>query len=123
KRRLDVGFARRRRKTSAGAPFGARRARLVFSVVQPSNSSGGAMALAERFAGLSVAQVLEMQAAERPDSVFIIYGEKRLTYAQVDARSTALAAALAELGVEPGDRIAVDMPNWPEFIISMFAAA
>jgi fatty-acyl-CoA synthase len=81
------------------------------------------MALAERFAGRSVAQVLEQQAKDRPNSVFLIYGEKRLTYAQVDARSTALAAALAELGVEPGDRVAVDMPNWPEFVLSTFAAA
>ncbi|MGQ0816265.1 MAG: class I adenylate-forming enzyme family protein [Gemmatimonadota bacterium] len=81
------------------------------------------MALAERFAGHSVAQVLEAQARERSGSVFLTYGEKRLTYGQVDARATALAAALAELGIEPGDRIAVDMPNWPEFVISMFAAA
>lgn len=81
------------------------------------------MALDERFAGQTVAQVLEMQARARPNSVFLIYGEKRLTYSQVNARATALAAALAELGVKPGDRIAVDMPNWPEFVISMFAAA
>jgi fatty-acyl-CoA synthase len=81
------------------------------------------MALEERFTGRSVAQVLEAQARERPTSTFLIYGEKRLTYGQVDARATALAAALAELGTERGDRIAVDMPNWPEFVISMFAAA
>ena len=81
------------------------------------------MALDERFAGGSVAQVLEAQARARPDRVFLVYGDKRLTYAQTDARATALAAALAELGVEPGDRVAVDMPNWPEFVISMFAAA
>src|SRR5687768_4159064 len=81
------------------------------------------MALAERFAGRSVAQVLETQAQERPDSVFLIYGDKRLTFSQVDSRATALAAALSELGVKPGDRIAVDMPNWPEFVIAMFAAA
>ncbi len=81
------------------------------------------MALCERFADCSVAQVLEAQAQERPNSVFLIYGDKRLTYGQVDARASALAAALAELGVEPGDRVAVDMPNWPEFVLAMFAAA
>jgi fatty-acyl-CoA synthase len=71
----------------------------------------------------TVAQVLEAQAKERPNSVLLIYGEKRFTYGQVDKHATSLAAALAELGVKPGDRIAVDMPNWPEFVISMFAAA
>jgi fatty-acyl-CoA synthase len=81
------------------------------------------MALGERFAGRSVAEVLQIQAAESPDSTFLIYQDRRLTFSQVDARSTALAAALAELGVEKGDRVAIDLPNWPEFVISMFAAA
>lgn len=81
------------------------------------------MTLVQRFAGCSVAQVLEAQAKERPDSAFLVYGDKKLTYGQTHARSEALAAALAELGVEPGQRIAVDMPNWPEFVITMFAAA
>lgn len=81
------------------------------------------MALGERFAGCSIAQVLEQVAAERPDHTFLIFKDRRFTYGQVEARALALAAALAELGVEKGDRIALDLPNWPEFVISMFAAA
>jgi fatty-acyl-CoA synthase len=30
---------------------------------------------------------------------------------------------LYELGIEKGDRIALNLPNWPEFVVSMFAAA
>lgn len=81
------------------------------------------MALDERFYGLSVAQVLEARAAEDPDRTFLIFNDRRWTYRQVDARASALAAALRELGIEPGDRIALDLPNWPEFVISVFAAA
>ena len=81
------------------------------------------MALVERFRGLSVAQALEKQAAEQPDRVFLVSGRRRFTYGQVDARATALAAALQDLGIERGDRIALDLPNWTEFIISAFAAA
>jgi len=55
------------------------------------------MALGERFAGRSVAEVLQIQAAESPDATFLIYQDRRLTFSQVDARATALAAALAEL--------------------------
>jgi fatty-acyl-CoA synthase len=81
------------------------------------------MALSGRFAGQSVGQLLEARAAEAPDAVFLIYGDRRFTYRQIDARANALAAALHELGVERGDRIALALPNWPEFVISMFAAA
>jgi acyl-CoA synthetase (AMP-forming)/AMP-acid ligase II len=87
------------------------------------NGPGGVMALDQRFAGQSVARVLEAQAADNPDRVFLISGDRRHTYGQVQARATALAAALKELGVERGDRIAVDLPNWPEFVVSLFAVA
>ena len=81
------------------------------------------MALAERAAGRSVAQVLEERAREHPDRAFLVFGDRRLTYRQVNTRAASLAAALAELGIERGDRIALDLPNWPEFVLSMFAAA
>ncbi|CAN5659260.1 AMP-binding protein [soil metagenome] len=81
------------------------------------------MALAERAAGRTVAQILNEHAEAHPDRVFLVFGDRRLTYGQVDARSSAIAAALHELGVERGDRIALDLPNWPEFVISLFAAA
>ncbi len=81
------------------------------------------MALAERFRGLSVAEALEARATEDPDRTFLISGRRRLSYGQVEARATALAASLRELGIEAGDRIALDLPNWTEFVISVFAAA
>jgi fatty-acyl-CoA synthase len=81
------------------------------------------MALYERFRNRSVAQALELRVAEDPDRVFLVYGGRRITYGQVGAQASALAAALLELGIEPGDRIALDLPNWPEFVVSMFAAA
>ena len=81
------------------------------------------MALGERIRGRSVAQVLEERAADDPDRVFLIFGDRRFTYSQVDRQATSLAAALHELGIERGDRIALDLPNWPEFAVSLFAAA
>jgi fatty-acyl-CoA synthase len=81
------------------------------------------MALRERFHGRSVAEALELWAAEDPERVFVVLGDRRLTYGQVEAQANALAAALHELGIEAGDRIALNLPNWPEFIVAMFAAA
>ena len=81
------------------------------------------MALVERVKGKTVAEALEARAAEDADRVFLISGDRSLTYGQVHDRSTALAASLRELGIEAGDRIALDLPNWTEFVISMFAVA
>ncbi len=50
-------------------------------------------------------------------------GNRRLTYAQVGAESAALASGLATLGIEPGDRVAVDLPNWPEWVVALLATA
>jgi fatty-acyl-CoA synthase len=81
------------------------------------------MALVERVKGKTVAEALQARAAEDADRVFLISGSRTLTYRQVDERSTALAASLRELGIERGDRIGLDLPNWSEFVIALFAAA
>jgi fatty-acyl-CoA synthase len=81
------------------------------------------MALVERVQGKTVAEALHARVVEEGDRVFLISGSRKLTYRQVDDRSTALAASLKELGIEAGDRIGIDLPNWSEFVITMFAAA
>jgi fatty-acyl-CoA synthase len=81
------------------------------------------MALVERFRGQSVAGIISSVAGEQPRHPCLILGDRRYSYGQVDAHSDALASALYELGIEKGDRIALNLPNWPEFVVSMFAAA
>lgn len=81
------------------------------------------MTLKARFEGLSVADALALRAKEDPRRPLVVFGDRRLTYGQVEAQSSALAAALHELGIEAGDRMALTLPNWPEFLISAFAAA
>jgi fatty-acyl-CoA synthase len=58
--------------------------------------------------------------ADRP---LVAFGERRLTYAQVRREAAALAAALADLDTVPGARIAVNLPNWPEWVVSALATA
>ncbi|MFC5141520.1 (2,3-dihydroxybenzoyl)adenylate synthase [Actinomycetospora rhizophila] len=48
-------------------------------------------------------------------------GEQRWTYAELDARARGLAVGLAELGVAPGDRVVVWLPNVPEYLETIFA--
>ena len=81
------------------------------------------MALRDRFRGLTLADSLALRVNEDPQRPFVAFEDRRLTYAQVDAQADALAAALHELGIEAGDRVALTLPNWPEFVVSAFAAA
>ncbi|MEJ2479850.1 MAG: acetoacetate--CoA ligase [Acidihalobacter sp.] len=48
---------------------------------------------------------------------------RELSYAQLYAEVARLAAALKEAGVGPGDRVAGYLPNMPETVIAMLAAA
>lgn len=81
------------------------------------------MALFERFRGQSVAGIVSARAEEDPRHPCLVMGDRVLSYGQVEAQSRALASSLYELGIEKGDRIALNLPNWPEFVVSMFAAA
>jgi long-chain acyl-CoA synthetase len=52
----------------------------------------------------------------------IIYYGRRITYFQVISAVDSLAAELSsKFGIQKGDRIAVSLPNSPQFIISFFA--
>src|SRR5690606_30038941 len=44
-----------------------------------------------------------------------------LTYAEVDAATDALGAALVDLGLKKGERVAIVMPNVAAFVIAYFA--
>jgi long-chain acyl-CoA synthetase len=57
-----------------------------------------------------------------PDAVAIYYRDRALTFAGLDERSGAFAAALAQRGVARGDRVAVYLQNVPEFVVAALAA-
>ena len=56
------------------------------------------------------------------DREFIVYGDERLTFGEVWAEIGRIGAVLVEdLGVRPGDRVAIAMRNYPEWMTT-FAA-
>jgi acyl-CoA synthetase len=67
--------------------------------------------------------VLDRRAAAGPDRPLIIDGPTVLTNAQVLQAAYRVAAGLRSLGVAAGDRIAVQLPNWPEYVLTYFALA
>jgi long-chain acyl-CoA synthetase len=50
----------------------------------------------------------------------IIFYGRRFTYAQLGAMADRFAAALIELGVKPGDRVSICLPNIPQFPIAFY---
>jgi fatty-acyl-CoA synthase len=64
---------------------------------------------------------LERSARVWPDKVAVIYGSRRLSYAELAAEAVRVARALRASGVEPGDRVAYLMPNLPEMLVAHFA--
>ena len=81
------------------------------------------MALLERIHDLTIPSALTQRATRDPEASFLLARDATLTYAEADSLSEALAASLANLGVEAGDRIALVLPACPEFAVTVFAAA
>jgi long-chain acyl-CoA synthetase len=68
----------------------------------------------------SLRELFEQTASELP---FVVYESERLSYADAWRRAAALAHALAlHYGVGPGDRVAISMRNYPEWILAFTAA-
>ena len=69
---------------------------------------------------LNLSSVLSHSARLTPERIAIACGARQLTYAELDAESTRAAAALASLGIAPGDRVVLSCPNVPWFPIAYF---
>ena len=71
----------------------------------------------------TLGDLLDEMAAARPQAEAVVFRDQRLTYAALKARADELARALLAVGVRKGDRVAVLLPNRPEWLITAFAAA
>jgi long-chain acyl-CoA synthetase len=70
--------------------------------------------------GLNLASLLTESAERAPESPAIRLGDAGLSYGELDDRSARLATLLREMGVEPGDRVGVMLPNVPEFPVAYY---
>ncbi|MER7541776.1 AMP-binding protein [Spirillospora sp. NPDC127506] len=70
----------------------------------------------------SLGEVL-VRSASHGDRDYIVTATRRLTFAEHAAAAASMAKALRDdLGVRPGDRIAINAANSPEWIVSFWAA-
>lgn len=64
---------------------------------------------------------LRARAAELPDHVAVVGGGQRWTFSELEARAERIARGLLAQGLNPGDRVVVQLPNLPEFLSVVFA--
>lgn len=66
---------------------------------------------------LNLAISLEESARRQPGKNAVVFGETRLSYAQLNGAANQVANGLTELGIGPGDKVALSCPNLPYFPI------
>lgn len=71
--------------------------------------------------GHTIDDLLRTAARRRPEHVAVIEGERRFTYAELDAKAERLAAGLAADGLRRGDRVVVQLPNTADYVWVIFA--
>jgi long-chain acyl-CoA synthetase len=70
----------------------------------------------------SISSLLERAAAEHPDNAALRMDDLVLSYAQLREAAGRMSTLLASLGVEPGDRVGLMLPNVPAFPIAFYGA-
>lgn len=71
----------------------------------------------------TVPAVLAAAAAECGSRLAVVSESSAITYAEAAAGALRLARGLAAAGIEPGDRVAIWLPNGPEWAVAHWASA
>lgn len=66
--------------------------------------------------------LLDQTVQRYPDQTAVIYYGTKISYAQLATLANRFAAALQRLGVKKGDRVAIALPNIPQFPIAFYGA-
>ena len=69
---------------------------------------------------INIAENLDRAAASAPEKVAMSFAETTLTYAELQVKVGQTANLLQSLGVKYGDRVALFLPNCPEFVIAYY---
>jgi acyl-CoA synthetase (AMP-forming)/AMP-acid ligase II len=70
---------------------------------------------------MNVTNLLEKCAKEYQNNPAVIFRQKETSFLQLKNKVFSFAQSLLKLGAKPHDKIAIYLPNWPEYIISYLA--
>ncbi|BBO84345.1 2,3-dihydroxybenzoate-AMP ligase [Desulfosarcina ovata subsp. sediminis] len=71
--------------------------------------------------GLTFGDLLDRAADVHPDKEAFVDRVTRLTYGEAREKVNQLAIGMMDLGIQPKDRVMVQLPNWNEFVFAYFA--
>lgn len=72
---------------------------------------------------ITLANVFLATAAHSPDAIAVSYGDREYTWRQWQDKACAAARGLREIGIKPGDVVAVKLPNCMDFLVLHVAVA
>src|ERR1700749_1185090 len=114
---LDLGIQDDRERTAAGTPARAGEA--------DSGQRAGQSIAGDQAAEVPIVDWVGRWVEERPNEDALVdvraSGTRTWTWEELDREADKAAAVLLELGVEPGETVAYQLPNWGEFVILTLA--
>ena len=69
---------------------------------------------------LNLAIVLMENAQRFPERTALVYGDRKISYAELEATTNRLANSLVKLGLQPGQKMLIMLPNIPEFVVGYY---
>ncbi len=72
---------------------------------------------------LNLATMLAETCKRKPNHTALIFDDFKMTYSELEATSNQFANALTNAGIEPGQKVALMLPNIPQFVICFYGIA
>ncbi len=75
-----------------------------------------------QFTETPVTEALAKSVADFPGNTALVFLDSKISYAKLDGMVNSFAHALIDMGVKPGDRVAMLLPNMPQIVIASYGA-
>lgn len=86
------------------------------------NYEKGVPATLQPYVQQTLIDVMRETVSQRPNHTALYFKGSKMSYAQLDQLSDQFANALVAMGIKKGERVALVMPNIPQFVVAEFGA-
>lgn len=70
---------------------------------------------------MNIIEILERRAKVAPKKTAVVFKDRSISFLELCDFSLRLASSLNRIGVKKGDKVAIYLPSWPEYIFSYLA--